>query len=184
VTLILEGANFTGKSTVVERWKDQIPVFRALRGLPEYVIDAYGLDSVLIPDLHAADFIRQTGIQCIFERSCLSAHFYNNYHISHFTEWLKLLPDPEVIILYCDSTTLIERMEGQSSHLRKRMIDENKVLELNEAYSNLCFDIGTKVHFVNTSKADSSDKIDDIIIKHFKETGVISDDKSNLHSNS
>lgn len=167
MVLIIEGANFCGKTTIIDRWKDRIPTYRAMKGFPEDVQSKYNLEPIVIADFYLADFLRQNpSLNCLMDRASLSETIYQDRDIKGFYEWLRVIPNPVIVILYCSDEELWKRMEGREKHLEERGLTKEDVLRINKRYRNL--DLSESRVFSWKIKNDEpTHLVDSIIENHF-----------------
>lgn len=138
-TVIIEGANFTGKSTLIEALKDKYPVYRGLASLPKETIQAHELSDVISSDFYAADFIRQVKGNYVLERSILTGCIYNGVPSQYFQEQFELLPSPLVMILSAPNYVLENRMGTPEAAERmiERSIKPEDVFRINSVYRQI-----------------------------------------------
>ena len=167
MVLIVEGANFCGKTTIIDKWKDRVPVYRAMKGLTPDVQKKHKLEPIVTADYYLADFLNQNpSLNCLMDRASLSETIYQDRDIEGFYDWLKVIPNPVVVILYCSDEELWKRMEGKKEHLEERGLTKEDVLRINKKYRNL--DLSeSRIFSWKIQNDEPNHLIDSIIEQHF-----------------
>lgn len=167
MVLIIEGANFCGKTTIIDRWKDRVPTYRSMKGFPKDVQSKYNLEPIVTADFYLADFLRQNpSLNCLMDRASLSETIYQGRDIKFFYEWLKIIPNPAIVILYCSDEELLKRMEGKEEHLEERGLTKEDVLSINKKYKHLDLS-GSRIFSWKIKNDDPTHLVDSIIENHF-----------------
>lgn len=171
-TIIIEGANFTGKSTLVEELKQHFPIYRGLSGLSKETVKRHELSDVLESDWYAVDFINQTGFDVVLERSVLTGCVYQDIPLQYLEEYYSSFRiKPTVILLTAPREELERRMckPESAGRMLLRGITQEKVHELNSEYLRIAEDIHTLVNLRIFDTYESSPGE----IAHFVRKGMV-----------
>jgi hypothetical protein len=167
IEIIIEGPNLIGKSFITDQLKRQgATVFKGLDSYPKEIITRYGLEKIFKADMYVCDFLRQSGLSIVFERSPLSAIVYNKLPRQCFDDFLKLLPNPVLYILTAPEDLLRERYGENLDHMEERNLSFHDLAAINYKYQTIAnkWDLPCEVIPVEIKGPDTSDAvIEDII---------------------
>lgn len=161
-TVIIEGPNLVGKSFIIDQLREQgILTYKGLNSYEPEIIKRYGLNKVFYTDMYVTDFLRQSELSIVFDRSPLSGIVYNKLPRQCFDDWLKLLPNPKIFILTAPDGLLCERFQQNVPHMIERGIDFPTLCSINARYEKISkkWDLPCEIIPVEIEGPEDSEKV-------------------------